>query len=141
MLSVAAERGLRALCVALAAFFVLAVVALYVPAFRAGATIEHFQDVLPMLAAVFALMMPSSYLLRIQRQRETTMMIASFGWAAAMAAWHISRYAGMIANGFSVEVILREGFPGNLLNCVVVILLLANALFSLKSLRQMKAQH
>jgi hypothetical protein len=122
--------GLRAICVFLSVFWAAAFTAVYVPVLRANPDSVELTHLVPLFAVFFGVLVPTSFILRKGRWRETTMTVASFGWTIAMGAWFISLY------GYRMREELMEGHTGHLLIFLAMVLFTANGILSLRSLRR-----
>ena len=127
-------KVLQAVCAAGALCFVALVGTVYARALQAGTTLE-MRDVIPLVAAAFALLVPASYALGAGRRRDAAMMIGSLGLVLVLGGFFVWIWASLIADGFSLRFVLRDGFPRNLFFFVGLALLAANAIVCLRSLR------
>jgi hypothetical protein len=130
-----AAKSLRAICAALSLICVVVFTVVYVPVLRANTAKLEPQHLIPLFYIFFAALVPISFVLKKGRWRETTMMVASFGWAIAMGMWFVTIYGWSIASGVPVREVLH-GYSGPLLNFLGMILFTANGLLSLRSLRR-----
>ena len=129
-----ATKVLRALCTAGALGFLALVGFVYVSGLQAGTTLQN-RDLIPLAAAAFALIIPASYALGAGRRRDTAMMIGSAGLVVVLGGLSVWIWASLIADGFSLRFLLRDGFPRNLLFFLGLALFAANAFLCRRSLR------
>jgi hypothetical protein len=130
MLFRVAVIGLRAICVFLSVLWAVGITALYIPVLRANSDSVELTHLVPLFLVFFGILVPTSFILRKGRWRETTMTVASFGWAIAMGAWFIALY------GYRMREEIMQGHTGHLLNFLAMVLFTANGLLSLRSLRR-----
>jgi hypothetical protein len=128
------RKILRAVCAAVAFGFIALVGYFYAPVLQAGQTLQS-QDAIPLAAAAFALLIPASYALTAGRRRDALMMVGSVGVTLLLGCFAVWVWVSLVADGYSLRSVLRDGFPRNLFFFLGLALLAANAIVCFRSLR------